>query len=80
MAKPKLTTRPQTKTSGRELDKPAGQPVETDENDEPNADASGDSDDELPDENEAVPEPAVKADRRARSWLTRDLFELRSTS
>jgi len=37
---------------------PAALPVETDDNDEPNADASGDSDDEQPDENEAVPEPA----------------------
>ncbi len=28
-------------------------PVDTDDNDEPNADASGDSDDEKPDENDA---------------------------
>ena len=31
-------------------------PVDTDDNDLPNADANGDSDDERPDENEAVPE------------------------
>ena len=34
------------------------EPVETDSNDEPTADASGDSDDERPDENQAVPDPA----------------------
>ena len=32
------------------------EPVETDSNDEPAADASGDSDDERPDENQAVPD------------------------
>jgi hypothetical protein len=37
-------------------DRPA-EPVVTDSNDEPAADASGDSDDEREDENEAVPNP-----------------------
>ena len=32
--------------------------VDTDSNDEPTADASGDSDDERGDENQAVPDPA----------------------
>jgi hypothetical protein len=34
-----------------------GEPTDTDDNDAPNADANGDSDDERPDENEAVPDP-----------------------
>jgi hypothetical protein len=34
------------------------EPVVTDSNDEPAADASGDSDDEREDENEAVPSPS----------------------
>ena len=34
------------------------QPVDTDSNDERAADANGDSDDERPDENQAVPDPA----------------------
>jgi hypothetical protein len=34
------------------------EPVETDSNDEPTADANGDSDDEREDENQAVPDPA----------------------
>lgn len=33
------------------------EPVETDSNDEPTADANGDSDDEREDENQAVPDP-----------------------
>ena len=33
-------------------------PADTDPNDEPAADANGDSDDERPDENRAVPDPA----------------------
>ena len=33
------------------------EPVETDSNDEPAADANGDSDDERDDENQAVPDP-----------------------
>ena len=32
------------------------EPVDTDSNDEPLADANGDSDDERPDENQAVPD------------------------
>ena len=36
----------------------AAEPVVTDSNDEPAADASGDSDDEREDENEAVPSPS----------------------
>jgi hypothetical protein len=32
--------------------------VETDSNEEPTADANGDSDDERPDENQAVPDPS----------------------
>jgi hypothetical protein len=39
-------------TPGKRL----AEPVETDSNDEPEADANGDSDDEREDENEAVPE------------------------
>jgi len=35
---------------------PPAPPVDTDDNDLPDADASGDSDDERPDENEAVPD------------------------
>ena len=38
-------------------DRPA-EPVVTDSNDDPAADASGDSDDEREDENEAVPSPS----------------------
>ena len=34
------------------------EPVDTDSTDEPTADANGDSDDERPDENQAVPDPA----------------------
>ncbi len=34
------------------------EPVDTDSNDEPGADANGDSDDESPDENQAAPDPA----------------------
>jgi hypothetical protein len=34
------------------------EPVETDSNDEPTADANGDSDDERADENQAVPDPS----------------------
>jgi hypothetical protein len=34
------------------------EPIDTDDNDEPFADANGDSDDERPDENQAVPDPA----------------------
>ncbi len=37
--------------------RPAEQ-VETDSNDEPTADANGDSDDERDDENQAVPDPS----------------------
>ena len=37
---------------------PPAEPVETNSNDEPAADASGDSDDERPDENQAVPDAA----------------------
>lgn len=35
-------------------DSVAGEPINTDSNDDPDADASGDSDDERDDENEAV--------------------------
>jgi hypothetical protein len=34
------------------------EPVDIDSTDEPAADANGDSDDERPDENQAVPDPA----------------------
>jgi hypothetical protein len=34
------------------------EPVQTDSNDDPIADANGDSDDERDDENQAVPDPA----------------------
>jgi len=36
---------------------PKSSPVDTDDTDEPSADANGDSDDERPDENQAVPDP-----------------------
>jgi hypothetical protein len=40
------------------------EPVETDSNQEPAADANGDSDDEREDENQAVPDPAGQLIRR----------------
>ena len=48
---------PDTDLEQEARDRPA-EPVITDSNDEPAADASGDSDDERDDENEAVPTPS----------------------
>ena len=58
MAKPKIDDATANEDFEQGLDKPAGLPVVTDDNEEPNADSRGDSDDEQPDENEAVPEHA----------------------
>ncbi len=58
MPKPK----PEDDTDAIDLEQDLGtrpaEPVETDSNDEPAADASGDSDDERDDENQAVPDPS----------------------
>ena len=43
--------------AGDEIIIPPAQPIDTDDNDLPEADASGDSDDERDDENQAVPDP-----------------------
>jgi hypothetical protein len=40
----------------QDLGSVSNEPVDTDDNDEPDADANGDSDDERPDENQAVPD------------------------
>jgi hypothetical protein len=56
MPKPKIDEATENKDFREALDKPAAVPLDTDDNDDPNADASGDSDDERPDENLAVPD------------------------
>ena len=57
MQKPK----PKDEIPALDLDEDLGtlavEPVDTDSNDVPAADANGDSDDERPDENQAVPDP-----------------------
>jgi hypothetical protein len=60
-----MTPKPKPKTDDEpdaiDLEQDRGtrpaEPVETDSNDEPGADANGDSDDERADENQAVPDP-----------------------
>jgi hypothetical protein len=58
MEKPK----PDDEAAAADLEQDRGtrpaEPVVTDSNDEPGADANGDSDDEREDENQAVPDPA----------------------
>lgn len=53
--KPPDTDRDLPDLSENTAGKRPAEPVETDSNDEPEADANGDSDDEREDENEAVP-------------------------
>ncbi len=59
MEKPK--PKPKNDDAAADLEQDRGmrpaEPVETDSNDEPAADANGDSDDEREDENQAVPDP-----------------------
>jgi hypothetical protein len=56
MQKPKIDeTAPVSVDTEKDYSLVVGEPVETDSNDEPTADANGDSDDERADENEAVP-------------------------
>jgi hypothetical protein len=58
MGKPK----PDDETAEIDLEQDLGtrpaEPVETDSNDDPTADANGDADDEREDENQAVPDPS----------------------
>ena len=56
--KPKPRRRAQRIDLEQDLGTRPSEPVETDSNDVPTADASGDSDDERYDENQAVPDPA----------------------
>ena len=55
MNKPKIREDIANKDFKQGPNKPSMLPVDTDDNDRPNADASGDSDDEQDDENLAVP-------------------------
>lgn len=57
-SKPKSTSEAEVLDLDEDLGTRPGEPVETDTNNEPLADANGDSDDERPDENQAVPDPA----------------------
>lgn len=60
MPKPKVKPNPDDETSAIDIEQDVGErpaePVETDANDIPTADANGDSDDERADENQAVPD------------------------
>ena len=56
--KPKPDDEPAASDLEQDLGTRPSEPVETDSNDVPAADASGDSDDERYDENQAVPDPA----------------------
>jgi len=58
MVKPKIPEDVADEDFKQGLGPPSTLPVDTDDNDRPDADASGDSDDERPGENMAVPEPA----------------------
>jgi hypothetical protein len=58
MTKPKFREDVANEDFRQGLDKPAKLPVDTDDNDKPSADATGDSDDETADENLAVPDGA----------------------
>ena len=59
---PKPKAKPDDEANAIDLEQDLGtrpaEPVETDSNDEPAADANGDSDDERYDENQAVPDPS----------------------
>ena len=56
--KPKPDDEPDAIDLEQDLGTRPAEPVETDSNDQPAADANGDSDDEREDENQAVPDPA----------------------
>ena len=56
MPKPKPEDEPDAIDLEQDLGTRPSEPVETDSNDEPAADANGDSDDERHDENKAVPD------------------------
>ncbi len=58
MPKPKLDEEVPTIDIEEDLGTRPAEPVETDSNDVPTADANGDSDDERDDENQAVPDLA----------------------
>ena len=58
MPKPKLDEEVTSIDIEEDLGTRPAEPVETDSNDVPAADANGDSDDERNDENQAVPDPA----------------------
>ena len=56
MPKPKPDDDAEVIDLDQDLGTRPAEPVETDSNDDPAADANGDSDDECPDENQAVPD------------------------
>ncbi len=56
--KPKPDDEPDAIDLEQDLGTRPAEPVETDSNDQPAADANGDFDDEREDENQAVPDPA----------------------
>ena len=56
--KPKPDDEPDAIDLEQDLGTRPAEPVETDSNDQPAADANGNSDDEREDENQAVPDPA----------------------
>ena len=56
MPKPKPDDETEVLDLEQDLGTRPAEPVETDSNDDPAADANGDSDDERPDENQAVPD------------------------
>ena len=58
MPKPKPDEQADADDGEQDLGTRPAEPVETDSNDDAAADANGDSDDERPDENQAVPDPA----------------------
>ena len=58
MPKPKPDEEADAPDLEQDLGTRPAEPIETDSNDEPAADANGDSDDERDDENQAVPDPS----------------------
>jgi hypothetical protein len=56
MPKPKPNDDADANDLEQDLGTRSAEPVETDSNDEPTAEANGDTDDERPDENQAVPD------------------------
>ena len=59
MQKPKIDeTAPVSVDTEKDYSLVVGEPVDTESNDEPTADANGDSDDERADESEATPSPS----------------------